>query len=279
MRSLRWILFAAALAVTGRGFAQPDGPNSVVQPTPAPRAAPLVQKTPVAPVPAPAPKALVPGLPAASAVVQTRPGMFAAASAANVKRLTPEQRDEWRFLKEAAAASRFESEASRVALAKSNAAGVRTFATNLINHHASAGVTLQQMLQMRSMAAPMLSNEQRKVLNRLGKIHGTKFDREYLDEVALRSGQESIASFERASASVRDPALKAWIDRMLPTMRYQLSMADRAATGNTRVVKAQPVVLPHMATRVMGHGAPPPSTSQLGEARAVNMQLGPAGSR
>lgn len=261
MRSLRWILLAAALAVAGRGFAQPDGPNSVAPAVPAQRAAPLVQKTPLVPAPAPSTKALVPALPAASAVVQARPGMFAAASAANSRRLTPEQRDEWRFLKEAAAASRFESDASRVALAKSSNAGVRSFATNLINHHAAAGITLQQMLQMRSMAAPMLSNEQRKALNRLGKLNGSKFDREYLDEVALRSAQESIAAFERASASVRDPMLKAWIDRMLPTMRYQLSIVGRAASGNTHLAK-QPGASPHLAT---------PS--------AVNMQLGPAGSR
>jgi putative membrane protein len=155
--------------------------------------------------------------------------VFAAASAANAKKLSAEQREEWRFLKEAAAASRFEGEASRLALSKSNDPRVRSFAATLIKHHADTGLALQQMLHGRGMAPPMLANDQRKTLNRLAKLSGVKFDREYTDRVGLKYQQEDLQVYERAAATAQDPVLKGWIMRTLPTLRDHLAAAERLA--------------------------------------------------
>jgi putative membrane protein len=157
-------------------------------------------------------------------------GIFAAASIATARRMSPEQREEWRFLKMAAAASRFESEASRMALAKSSNEGVRAFAATLINDYAATSVTLQHMLHGRGMAAPMLANDQRKTLNRLAKLRGARFDRKYMDEVGLKYQQGDLQVYERAGLAIRDPALKAWIDRSLPIRRDRLATAQRIAS-------------------------------------------------
>ena len=175
------------------------------------------------------------GAPTDSAPLKVRPspsraGTFAAASIATARRMSPEQREEWRFLKAAAAASRFESEASRMALARSSNAGVRAFATTLIDDHAAASVALQYMLHNRGMAAPMLANDQRKTLNRLAKLRGARFDRKYMDEVGLRYQQGDLQVYEKASVAIRDPVLKGWIDRSLPTRRDRLAMAQRIAS-------------------------------------------------
>ena len=155
------------------------------------------------------------------------PAMFAPAAAAATKAMPVQQRDERRFLKDAAAGGRFESDASRLALAKSNNAGVRSFAATLINHHTAASNELQYMLHVRGMAAPMLANGQRKVLNRLAKLQGAKFDREFMEELGLKSQQDNVHMFERASLATRDPQLKAWIDKTLPTLRYHLTTVER----------------------------------------------------
>src|SRR5688572_2936431 len=167
-----------------------------------------------------------------------RPVFFAAAAAVNLKPMAAEQREERRFLKDAAATSRFQSEAARLALGKSNDAGVRSFAATLINHHAAVTTTLQHMLHMRGMAPPMLDNEQRKTLNRLAKIHGNKFDREFMEEVGLKNQQLDVELYEKASLVVKDPALKAWIDRTVPTARYHLATAQRATPAEVRLAKA-----------------------------------------
>jgi putative membrane protein len=213
-------------------------------------------------------------LPARPAVSPARPGMFAAASAPFAKRLTPEQRDEWRFLKDAAAAGRFEFDAGKLALSRSNDARVRSLAATLVNHHGAAQPRLQQMLNVRSMAPPMYSNDQRKALNRLAKLQGAKFDREWMETVGLRSQQDSIAVYEKAAQSARDPSLRDWIEQTLPALRWQLQTAERIVGGTTKYARIAPspqVVIksPEMAARYMGASA---SAGDLGEG---NMLLGP----
>ena len=171
-----------------------------------------------------------------------RPSMFAPAAAANVKRLSAQQREEWRFLKEAAAASRLEAEASRLALARSSDPNVRSLAATLINHNAVVGNELVHMLHGRGMAPPMMSNDQRRTLNRLAKLQGRKFDREYLEQVGLRYQQDDVHLYEKASLSVTEPRLKAWVDKNLPTVRYHLTTAERLAPPDIRMARVKPTV-------------------------------------
>jgi hypothetical protein len=127
------------------------------------------------------------------------------------------------------------------------------------------------------MAPPMLSNEQRHALNRLTRLHGAKFDREWIESVALRSQQESLAAFEKASSTSRDASLRAWAARTLPTMRYQLASAERVVTGATKYASLVPslpqaaIKSPVPATALMGAG-PAPNPADLAEG---NMILGP----
>lgn len=214
-----------------------------------------------------------------------RPAMFAPAAAANAKRMSAQQLEERQFLKDAAASSRFEAEASRLALGKSHDAGVRSIAATLINHHAAAGNELLHMLHARGMAAPMLANHQRKILNRLAKLQGAKFDREFLENVALRSQEEGIAHYEKASLVANNAHLKAWIDWKLPTLRYHLATAERTAPAGARLAKAatqatparlpnRPVARASLATRSMGAGPAAEHDKPLGTAQAGGMQKG-----
>jgi predicted outer membrane protein len=225
----------------------------------------------------------------------SRPVFFAAAAVANVKPVSVEQREERRFLKDAAAASRFQSEAARMALSKSNDAGVRSLAATLINHHAAATTTLQHMLHVRAMAPPMLDTAQRKTLNRLAKLNGRKFDREFMEEVALKYQQQDVEQYEKAGLTIRDPALNAWIANTLPTLRYHLATAERstpievkqavasapakaAAPRPARPAVVQTVAVkrlaprPEQATQFMGAGPAKQGMQQTGG----TMQLGAA---
>jgi len=192
-----------------------------------------------------------------------RPAFFAAAAAVNVKPMAMEQREERRFLKDAAATSRFQSEASRIALAKSNDAGVRSFAATLINHHAAATTTLQHMLHIRGMAPPMLENDQRKTLNRLAKLHGKKFDREFMEEIGLKNQQQDVELYEKAGVGARDPVLKAWIANTLPTLRYHLATAERHMPPEVKLAKAAAPAKPVVPSKVAvaGKAAAPIKTA------------------
>lgn len=163
-----------------------------------------------------------------AAAQQTRPGLYAAAAAADAKPLPAPQRLERRFLQISAANLRFQAEASRLAQARSNNPAVKDLANTLLARQQTAQPELLRLLHARGMALPMPSNEHGKVLKQLAKLNGAKFDRLYVDEVVLRSYQADIANYEKVAVQAEDPVLKAWIDRQLPTLRFHVAKAGKA---------------------------------------------------
>jgi putative membrane protein len=156
------------------------------------------------------------------------PGGYAAAAAAEAKPLPPAQRLERRFLQVSAANLRFQSEASRLAATRSNNPAVKEVAHTLMTRNQTAQPELLRLLHARGMALPIPSNEHSKVLKQLAKVNGAKFDRLYVDEVMLRSYQADIGNYEKVLTQAEDPVLKAWIDRQLPTLRFQYAKAGKA---------------------------------------------------
>jgi putative membrane protein len=207
---------AAALAVAGGLGARAEAPGQT--PSGATPAATAVEG-----VPKPRPPV-------------ARPPMFAASSAATATRMTPELREDRRFIRDAAGQSRFELEASRLALAKSGSEAVKALAGDLVRHHNAIGPELVRLLHARNMAPPMLANDQRKVLNRLGKLAGRRFDEAYLQTVGLAQ-REDVAEFERAAARLVDAQLKAWVDQTLPAMRAHQLLAERAMPAGPRLAR------------------------------------------
>lgn len=169
-----------------------------------------------------------------------RPAMFAAASVANARPMSPELREERRFLQNAAAAGRFESEASRLAASKSTNPAVRAYAATLIEHHSTASVELYHMLHGRGMAPPMLENAQRKTLNRLARLQGGKFDHEYMEAVGAKYQTTGVQLYERAAVTAQDAMLKNFVARNLPTVREHAALGARVASGaQTRLARSQ----------------------------------------
>jgi predicted outer membrane protein len=156
------------------------------------------------------------------------PGGYAAAAAAEAKPLPPAQRLERRFLQISAANLRFQSEASRLATTRSNNPAVKDLANTLMTRNQTAQPELLRLLHTRGMAPPIPTNEHSKLLRQLAKLNGAKFDRLYVDEVMLRSYQADIANYEKVLTQAEDAVLKAWIDRQLPTLRFQYAKAGKA---------------------------------------------------
>ena len=150
--------------------------------------------------------------------------------------MTSDTRDERMFLRNAAAQSRFELDASRLAFAKSTNAPVRALAASLINHHNTVGLELAHLLYSRGMAMPMIGNDKRKALNQLTKLTGSKFDAMYMQQVGR--AQAAVAKdYEKASATLREPQVNAWIVKTLADTRYHQNMAERAGPAYPQQTK------------------------------------------
>lgn len=173
--------------------------------------------------------------------VAPRAATFAAASVHNAAPLSIDNREERRFLRQAAAQSRFELDASKMALIKSGNNAVRSLAASLINHHNVIGLELAHLLNARGMALPMMENNQRKTLNQLAKAGGSKFDSLYMQQVGL--AQAAVArDYEKAGVAIREPQLNGWIQKTLPTTRYHQMLAERAMPGQGQAKLNRPAV-------------------------------------
>lgn len=178
--------------------------------------------------------------PAASAVRRPFTG-YAAEAARTATRLPPEEREARAFLRTAALAARFEADAARLAASRARSSAVQEFAADLVRYHESIDPELLRLLHVRAMAPPLMDNTQRKALNRLAKLQGPKFDREFIELVAQRRQREDVQLYERAVAGIADPVLKGWIDRQLPTLREQQVAAERLSNVDGRRVAGETV--------------------------------------
>jgi putative membrane protein len=240
MKRVGWCVVAASAAMLWDGLARAESEAEYRNPGPATAALSGATE------PTPKPRLVA------------RPAMFAAAAVANAKPLSAQEREEWRFLKDAAATNRFQTEAARLALVKSKAPAVRSLAGTLIDPRNTSGNELLRLLHMRGMAPPMLANYQRKTLNRLARLQGTKFDREFVAQVGLKSQRDEVQYYEKAGASVGDPVLKDWIARTLPALRDQLATAERVAAPEIKLARNGASVKRPASSR---HAAAAPSAS------------------
>lgn len=196
--------------------------------------------------------------------------VFAAASVPSAVRMTPESREERNFLRNAAAESRFELEASRLAFAKSNNAALRALAASLINHNNTIGLELAHLLYSRGMAMPMLGNEQGKALRKMRKLSSGKFDSAYMQQVGL--AQAALArDYEKAGATIREPQLNAWIVKTLGNVRYHQDMAERAVHADPRHARLTRVARP-LARAPVAQVQPVTSSAAAGRLSASNSQ-------
>ena len=221
MKTSPWAVAAGVAALGLSAWAQAPVPALTAPPT-------IYSSSP----PSAAVRSMAPELPR----VAPRPPSFAAGSVPGAVRMTVDAREERRFLREAAAQSRFELEASKIAFGKSSNAGVRALAASVINHQNTSSLELTHLLHARGMAQPMIGNDQRKALNLLAKASGSKFDSAFMQQVGL--AQATVArDYEKASAAIREPQVNAWILKTLAAARYHQMMAERSMPGDPQLSK------------------------------------------
>jgi putative membrane protein len=129
------------------------------------------------------------------------------------------------FLKEASGLVLYQQEASKLATIHAVNPGVKNYAENLLRRHASAG--LAPLARSRGVTAPLMQGNHRMTLNQLAKARGAAFDNLYIQKVALAAQRDEMAMLERAGPGLQDPAIRLWVQGVLPSLREQLAVAAR----------------------------------------------------
>lgn len=137
-------------------------------------------------------------------------------------------RGDRKFIEEAAHSGMFEVQVAQLAAAKATDPLVKSYASMLVDHHTAANNELVQIANARKVELPAAPKRAlRRDIEQLGKKSGAEFDREFVREVGIKAHEKDIKLFQKASKDVKDPQLKAFVDKTLPVLRDHLAAAQK----------------------------------------------------
>lgn len=133
-----------------------------------------------------------------------------------------------RFIEDAAGSGMFELQAAQLAATKATDQAVKDYASMMADHHSEANRELMQLASSKGLElAPSPPRAMRREIEELGKKSGAEFDQEFVRKIAVREHQRDIKKFQEASKDVKDPQLKAWIQKTLPSLEQHLAQAQK----------------------------------------------------
>lgn len=134
------------------------------------------------------------------------------------------------FVDKAAAGGMFEVEAGKLAQAKGASAPVKQFGSMLVTDHSKANDELKKIATSKGYPPPaMLPKDKQEKIDKLAKLSGAEFDKTFMEDVGLKDHKDDIALFEKTSKDAKDPDIKAFATKTLPTLQHHLQMAQQTA--------------------------------------------------
>lgn len=134
------------------------------------------------------------------------------------------------FVTKTAAGGMAEVEMAQLALKQSTNEDVKRLAQRLADDHGKANQELKQYADSKSITLPTaMSADHKKFFDKLSKLSGAAFDREYVNEM-VKNHEKNVTMFEAQSKNSKDAELKAWVDKTLPTLREHLQLARDTAS-------------------------------------------------
>lgn len=138
------------------------------------------------------------------------------------------------FVKQAAMSDMFEIQSSQLAQERGNAAE-KSFAATMIKDHEKTSSDLKSMVSAGElkMALPTaLDSSHQSKIDKLKSLKGADFSSRYESD-QVSGHKDAVSLFERYAKGGDHPKLKEWADKMLPTLRHHLEMAQGLEAGKT----------------------------------------------
>jgi putative membrane protein len=161
---------------------------------------------------------------------------------ADQKATTAKNPDE-RFVMDAAHANMAEVELGKLATDKASKDDVKKFGQRMVDDHSKAADELKSIAQTKNMTWPAdLDAKHKSVHDRLTKLSGDAFDRAYMQEM-VEGHRKVAAALRTESTSGKDPEIKAWAAKTMPTVQDHLKQAQdiaRGVVGTTGTAKPKP---------------------------------------
>ena len=138
------------------------------------------------------------------------------------------------FVTKATQAGMTEIAVARIALGKSKADDVQTFAKQMIKDHSAAQTELAAIAQRQNLAVPaQLDADNQAVVAKFKRQPASAFDAAYAKQM-VADHEEAVALFKSEAAGVKaDAELAAFAQKTLPTLESHKTMADALAAAHS----------------------------------------------
>ncbi len=131
------------------------------------------------------------------------------------------------FITDAAEGGLAEIELGRLAQEKAESPKVKDFGQNMIDDHGRASDQLKEIAQKLGVSVPdHVSATQFAEKTKLSAFSGSHFDKSYMENM-VKDHRDDIAAFGKEANEGRNPQLKAFASKTLPTLEKHLRMAEQ----------------------------------------------------
>jgi len=139
-----------------------------------------------------------------------------------------------KFMEKAAMGGMAEVELGNLAKEKAANAQVKEFGAKMVQDHGKAGDELKQLASSKGVALPTtMGAEHKREMDKLGKLSGDKFDREYMAHM-VKDHKQDVKEFQKAAKESKDADVKAFAAKTLTVVEGHLQLAEHAdVSGNT----------------------------------------------
>jgi len=122
-----------------------------------------------------------------------------------------------------------EIDIGNLASEKATSDDVKKFAQRMVTDHGKANDELKTLAQSKNITLPAGVDAKAKATHdRLAKLSGPAFERAYMQDM-VAGHRKAVAAFKKESTSGKDPEVKAWATKTLPTIEEHLKMAQDIA--------------------------------------------------
>ena len=130
------------------------------------------------------------------------------------------------FVHEAAIGGMTEVKLGNLAQQQASNAQVKQFGARMVKDHSKANDELKQLASRKGIEVPAdLDSKHQKDVDQLQKKQGAEFDRAYMDHM-VKDHKKDVSDFKKEANSGKDPDIKAFAAKTLPTLEEHLQIAE-----------------------------------------------------
>jgi len=159
-----------------------------------------------------------------------QPNSGATSSSAANSSSSPSSNPDQEFVTKAAQGNSAEVELGKIVAAKSKDPNVKQFAQMMVKDHTTALNELQELAQAKNLNFnDDLPDDAKSLQQKLSGDTGKQLDKDYMDGM-VEDHQKDVQEFTDKSQNAKDPDVKQWASKTLPTLQKHLEKAQQIDT-------------------------------------------------